>query len=82
MAWCLELPREKLRPSDRFDVELAPEKGYEYDDPTNVFIFFINKEINQCGYKVESEEIKSIYDYILLFCKLVKVGKLSIEKFE
>src|SRR6266850_1217206 len=32
VASVLQLPPGKLRPSDRFDTELSPGKGWEYDD--------------------------------------------------
>jgi hypothetical protein len=32
VALSVEMPRGLLRPTDRFSVELAPERGWEFDD--------------------------------------------------
>jgi hypothetical protein len=61
----LELPASKLLPTDRFDVELAPPKGYEFDDPIKDVKFLISKYSLRAG--VKPEAIQTVRDYIVTF---------------
>jgi hypothetical protein len=36
IAEATDIPQGKLRPTDRFDLELAPTKGWEFDDGLNL----------------------------------------------
>jgi hypothetical protein len=65
LARVLELPASKLLPTDRFDVELAPPKGYEFDDPIKDVKFLISKYSLRAG--VKPEAIETIRDYIVTF---------------
>ena len=67
LADCIELPKGKLRPMDRFDRELAPEKGFEYDDPINGVFYLMKKKSQKYGLKLEYEKLETIADYIQFF---------------
>jgi hypothetical protein len=43
VAQALNVPRGKLRPTDRFRVELAPEKGWEADDGVGILAQLLAK---------------------------------------
>lgn len=61
----LEIPAGKLRPNDRFDVELSPAKGYEFNDPIREAKYLIGKYCNNTG--AAYELIKTVRDYIEVF---------------
>ena len=44
VSQAVQVPAGKLRPTDRFDVELAPPKGWELDDGTALLRQFIAKK--------------------------------------
>jgi hypothetical protein len=69
LARVLELPAGKLLPTDRFEVELAPPKGYEFDDPIKDVKYLISKYSLRGG--VKPEAIQTVRDYIVSFGQTV-----------
>jgi len=59
----LEIPAGKLRPSDRFDVELSPPKGFEFNDQINDVKYLIGKYCERTGASPTS--IKTVSDYLI-----------------
>ena len=61
----LDVPPGKLLPSDRFDIELAPTKGYEFNDQIrdvrNKILDYAVKT------KVDSQKIRRVRDYVVEF---------------
>lgn len=70
LAFIIELPKEKLRPSDRFLYELAPEKGFDFDDATKVFHIFLKKKLRMLGHESYIPTINTINDYIYILGSL------------
>src|SRR5580704_3259191 len=71
VAVILEVPPGKLRPTDRFDKELAPEKGWEYDDGIGVVNFVARMRLKKLGRAdVELNRIETLEDYVLFFVKI------------
>jgi len=74
LAETLEVPYGKLRPTDRFDVELAPAKGFEYDDPVAVVPVLIERRFKKSGLPVpDLSAIKTVADYIVQLAPTVPV---------
>lgn len=65
LARVLELPAGKLLPADRFQVELAPPKGFEFDDPIRDVKYLISKNCLRRG--IQPETIQTVRDYIVSF---------------
>ena len=65
LSGMLEISAGKLRPTDRFDVELAPAKGYEFTDQIREVRYLIDKHCSRTGAAVES--IKTVRDYVEAF---------------
>ena len=66
----LRLPFGKLRPTDRFDQELAAPKGWEYDDEIVDLQWAAERRLKRIGGQADLSQIKTVADYIELFCKL------------
>ena len=63
----LELTPGRLLPTDRFDKELAPPAGFEFNDPIKDVRYLIDKHSRRPG--VKSGSIQTVGDYILAFAK-------------
>lgn len=59
----LGLPIEKLRPTDRFSVELAPSKGNDWDSGYGILLYELNRLAKKRGQKIQGK-IDSIDDYL------------------
>jgi hypothetical protein len=70
VADSLRLPKGKLRPSDRFDKELAPVKGWEYDDDIVEVIWAAQHQIKESGATFDLSKIQTLGDYVEFFCRL------------
>jgi hypothetical protein len=66
----LRLPPGKLRPTDRFDQELAAPKGWEYDDDIVEIQWAAERRLKQSGTQADLSQIKTVADYVELFCRL------------
>jgi len=67
VARWLRMPAGKLRPSDRFDVELAPVKGAELDDEIEELSDYLEEEKTQLGINADLAQLKTLDDLIRLF---------------
>lgn len=59
----LRLPVEKLRPSDRFSVELAPSKGSEWDSGYGILLYELSSLAKKRKLR-DAMKIDSIDDYL------------------
>lgn len=63
----LGVPVDRLRPSDRFDVELAPEKGWEFDDPLAELTEVVERRLRTCGLdEGQVAGIRTVDDFVRL----------------
>jgi len=60
----LSLPVEKLRPNDRFAIELAPKKGNEWDSGYGILLFELQRLAKKKGKTIE-KPIATIDDYLM-----------------
>ena len=72
VASLLRVPPGKLRPSDRFDKELAPVEGWEFDDEIGDLNWAAEKRLKELGKSADLPEIQTIRDYIEFFCRLAE----------
>jgi hypothetical protein len=70
VANCLRLSSGKLRPSDRFDKELAPVKGWEFDDDIVEVNWAAERRLKALGSKPDPSEVQTLGDYVEFFCRL------------
>jgi hypothetical protein len=70
IADSLRLPPGKLRSTDRFDQELSPPKGWEYDDETLDIQWAAERRLKQSGRQIDLSQIKTVGDYVEFFCSL------------
>lgn len=70
VAKCLCLPPGKLRPTDRFDQELAAPKGWEFDDEILDVQWAAERRLKQSGTQADLSHIKTVADYVEFFCNL------------
>ena len=68
VANLLQLPTGKLRPGDRFDQELAPQKGWEHDDEIITVQWAAERRLKKSGAKADLSRIKTLADYVEFFC--------------
>jgi len=75
--WCevaesLDLPAGKLRPSDRFDGELAAVTGWGFDNPSGILTYVaLQREESYKDYTTNGfPAIQTLGDYIECFCDL------------
>lgn len=66
----LHLPPGKLRPTDRFDKELAPVEGWEFDDGTVEVHWLAQHRLKKYGVNVNIPGLQTLRDYVEFFCKL------------
>ena len=59
----LDVPLGKLRPGDRFDVELGPTVGWEYDDVVNDVLAHATQRLDALH---DSTPIRTVDDYVRL----------------
>ena len=70
VAESLQLSAGRLRPSDRFDEELAAPKGWEFDDEILDLQWAAKRRLKQIGTQVDLSQIKTVGDYVEFFCNL------------
>lgn len=66
----LHVPAGKLRPTDRFDQELAAPKGWELDDAIVEVQWAAERRLKQSETQADLSQIKTVSDYVEFFCKL------------
>ncbi|HEV2452673.1 MAG TPA: hypothetical protein VGY98_00330 [Verrucomicrobiae bacterium] len=66
----LHVPSGKLRPTDRFDDELAAPKGWEYDDEIMDVHWAAERRLKRIGGQSDLSQVKTVGDYVEFFCKL------------
>jgi hypothetical protein len=70
VAESLRLPPGKLRPTDRFDQELAAPKGWEFDDEILDVQWAAERRRKRSEIKTDLSQIKTVGDYVEFFCNL------------
>jgi hypothetical protein len=70
VAGSLRVPPGKLRPTDRFDKELAPVKGWEFDDDTLEVHWAAQRRVKKLGVDADISAVQTLRDYVEFFCKL------------
>jgi hypothetical protein len=60
----------ELRPGDRFDRELKPRAGWEYDDPLHIFSEELARNAASVGLPVKLEEIVTVDDALHLMKRI------------
>lgn len=70
VAGSLRLPPGKLRPTDRFDKELAPVKGWEFDDDIVEVHWAAERRLRKLGARADSSNVVTLGDYVEFFCNL------------
>ncbi len=71
VAILLRVPPGKLRPSDRFDKELAPGGVWlRLDDDAAEVNLAAQSRLRKIGAKTDFSTIQTLHDYIELFCRL------------
>lgn len=63
-----------LRPDDRFDRELRPDKGWEDDDSMSLFSDELALEAESAGLSVNLEEIATVDDVVRLMKRIRECG--------
>jgi hypothetical protein len=64
------VPPGELRPDDRFDRELKPRDGWEYDDPLHIFSDELAHDAASAGVAVKLEEIITVDDALHLMRRI------------
>ncbi len=68
VATILDLPAGKLRPQDRFDAELGPERGWEWGDNIAILDRIAAKRLKKMkSHSFDLKDVRTLYDYVLLF---------------
>jgi hypothetical protein len=60
----VDMPAGKLRPSDRFSVELRPISGWEFDDGTGLLSSKLERLLRRAGAAVNTGSMRTLDDYI------------------
>jgi hypothetical protein len=59
----------RLRPTDRFDKELAPQRGWEFDDPLGALTSIVRRELAANGLDPDLvANIDTVDDYVRIRC--------------
>lgn len=66
----LSLPAEKLLPSDKFDVELRPARGWELDSGKGILLVELDKLARLKGSQVDLQAISTLDDYLNAMAKV------------
>jgi hypothetical protein len=60
----LSIPANKLLPSDRFDVELRPVRGWEFDSGKGILMVELDKLARAKGKSIDTKMIVTLDDYL------------------
>jgi hypothetical protein len=66
----LSIPVAKLRPSDRFDAELRPIRGWEFDSGKGILLVEMEKLARAKSKDIDVTSIKTLDDYLLAMAEL------------
>jgi hypothetical protein len=66
----LRVPPGMLRPSDRFDKELAPIEGWEFDDDRADVDSVVNQRLKKLVTSTDLSAVQTLGDYVKFFCNL------------
>ena len=69
LAQHLEIPPGKLRPSDTFAEDLAPPKGWEFDDELYVILDELEKDLKKGNFQIDPNSIQTVGDYVRFYAK-------------
>jgi hypothetical protein len=69
IAGDLSVPLGKLRPQDRFDVELGPTPGWEYDDDVSDVMARARRRLVDSGASQDLTPIRTVDDYVRLVAR-------------
>jgi hypothetical protein len=72
------VPPGELRPDDRFDLELKPRGGWEYDDPLHIFSDELARHAASAAVPVKLEEIITVDDALHLMKRIRECRRASI----
>lgn len=64
------VPAGALRPTDRFDRELKPRAGWEYDDPIFIFSGQLARDAASAGVAMKLEEVTTVDDAVHLMKRI------------
>ncbi len=64
MSLEFDIPEGKIRPGDRFDVELRPEKGWEFDDGVALLMQDLQAARHAKKLSTDTSKIVSVKDYV------------------
>jgi len=64
VALAIDIPASKLRPTDRFDVELAAERGWGFDDGVAVLVNHAAKKHRRADSTSSGSSVETVDDYI------------------
>ena len=64
VAFELTIPIDKLRPDDRFEIELRPMRGAEFDSGRDHLIVELARMAKKRGIEVEPNNMKTLDDYL------------------
>ena len=65
----LSVPLGKLRPEDRFDVELGPTPGWEYDDDVSDVMARARRRLVDSNASQDVSSIRTVDDYVRLVAR-------------
>ena len=69
VAGVTEIPLTKIRPTDRFDIELAPNRGWVFGDKIAEISWFVQSKMKQAGIS-EPVKLHTVDDLIRYIAKL------------
>jgi len=69
VADATEIPATRIRPSDRFDRELAPVKGWEFGDGIVEISWFVKREMKKAGVH-KPAQLQTVDDLIRYVARL------------
>ncbi|OGL47350.1 MAG: hypothetical protein A2W05_00965 [Candidatus Schekmanbacteria bacterium RBG_16_38_10] len=73
VANATEIPATKIRPSDRFDRELAPVRGWEFDDGLAEISWFAKSKMKKAGVR-EPTQLHTVDD-LIRYVALLEIQK-------
>lgn len=71
IANATEIPATKIRPSDRFDREFAPVRGWEFDDGVAEISWFVKSKMKKAGMR-KPLQLHTVDDLIRYVARLEK----------
>lgn len=66
----LSIPPTKLLPSDRFDVELRPARGWEFDSGKGILLVELDSLARKNGKPIDTAKITTLDDYLVAMAEI------------